>query len=242
MKKILMIALLVFPAGAFPSSAFLIGHVLWSQIESIRINNEGQVTVFFDGLITADQFGTGCRGADMDHAFTIDANTDVGKTMLSVLMEAKAVGLNVVAFGTGRCMTARRKPRRGPRLRARVLGVWFEPRERQIELAPLHGLEGLHLVAIADLRDAARGAREVARTASSPSRHAMSTSKPPRARSPRIEPLAHALRQRRQQLDLAVDTLQQHLGDAVRAAEVAVDLERRVRVEHVRIGARRIEQ
>ena len=48
-------------------------------------------------------YTTGCRHDDMDHAFFLDANTDVGKTMLSVLLEAKASGSNVTAFGTGRC-------------------------------------------------------------------------------------------------------------------------------------------
>ena len=48
--------------------------------------------------------------------------------------------------------------------------------------------------------------------------------------------------QRRQQPDLPLVALQQHLGDGRRAAEVAVDLERRVRVEHVGIGALGAEQ
>ena len=45
------------------------------------------------------------------------------------------------------------------------------------------------------------------------------------------------LRQRREQLDFAGVALQQHLGDAGGAAKVAVNLERRVGVEHVRVGA-----
>ena len=40
-----------------------------------------------------------------------------------------------------------------------------------------------------------------------------------------------------QQLDGAVVALQQHLGDSRRAAEVAVDLERRMGAEKVRVGA-----
>ena len=50
------------------------------------------------------------------------------------------------------------------------------------------------------------------------------------------------LGQRGQNFDLAGVALQQHFGDARRAAEIAVDLERRMGVEHVRIRARRIEQ
>ena len=49
-------------------------------------------------------------------------------------------------------------------------------------------------------------------------------------------------RKRRQQSNLSLVALQQHLGDCRRAAEVAVDLKRRVRVEHVRVGALRAEQ
>ena len=48
--------------------------------------------------------------------------------------------------------------------------------------------------------------------------------------------------QRRQQANLSLVALQQHLGDGRRAAEVAVDLKRRVRVEHVGIGALGAEQ
>ena len=40
-----------------------------------------------------------------------------------------------------------------------------------------------------------------------------------------------------QQLDVPVMALQQHLGDAGRTAEVAVDLERRMGAEEVGIGA-----
>ena len=40
-----------------------------------------------------------------------------------------------------------------------------------------------------------------------------------------------------QQLDFPIMALQQHLGDACRAAEVAVDLERRMGAEEVGIGA-----
>ena len=43
-------------------------------------------------------------------------------------------------------------------------------------------------------------------------------------------------RQCRQQLQVAHVALQQHLGDAGSRAEVAVDLEGRVRVEQVRQG------
>ena len=47
---------------------------------------------------------------------------------------------------------------------------------------------------------------------------------------------------RRQQANLSLVALQQHLGDCRRAAEVAVDLKRRVRVEHVGVGALGAEQ
>ena len=49
-------------------------------------------------------------------------------------------------------------------------------------------------------------------------------------------------RKRRQQANLSLVTLQQHLGDCRRAAEVAVDLKRRVRVEHVGVGTLGAEQ
>ena len=52
--------------------------------------------------------------------------------------------------------------------------------------------------------------------------------------------LAPRLRQRRQDVDLAVLALQQHLDDAGRGAEVAVDLERRMRVPQV--GQRAVAQ
>ena len=44
-------------------------------------------------------------------------------------------------------------------------------------------------------------------------------------------------RQGGQQFDFAVMALQQHLGDASRAAEVAIDLERRMRAEEIGVSA-----
>ena len=44
-------------------------------------------------------------------------------------------------------------------------------------------------------------------------------------------------RQGGQQLDFPIMALQQHLGDASRAAKVAVDLERWMGTEKIRIGA-----
>ena len=72
---------------------------------------------------------------------------------------------------------------------------------------------------------------------SRPSFHWISISKPPRARRPLTAPLGQALGKRGQKFDLAGMALQEHLGDAGGAAEIAVDLERRMGVEHVRIGA-----
>jgi len=43
--------------------------------------------------------------------------------------------------------------------------------------------------------------------------------------------------QRRQQIDGAVVALHEKFGEAGRAAKVAVDLERRVRIEKIRVGA-----
>ena len=43
--------------------------------------------------------------------------------------------------------------------------------------------------------------------------------------------------QSRQQADLSLVALQQHLGDCRRAAEVAVDLKRRMRIEHIGVSA-----
>ena len=86
-------------------------------------------------------------------------------------------------------------------------------------------------------KEAAAAARGVDRRAGRrPSRQAISTSKPPRARRPVTCPPARR-RQRGQQVELAGMALQQHLGDAGRRAEVAVDLKRRVRVEQVGVDA-----
>ena len=65
---------------------------------------------------------------------------------------------------------------------------------------------------------------------------------PPRARSPVTLPLGQALGQRRQQVHAVPARLHQHFEDARGAAEIAVDLERRVGVEHVGVGALRAEQ
>jgi hypothetical protein len=105
MKKVFLTALLAASAAAHAGPPGPIGHVFWSPVDSVRINNEGLATVYFTYRIYADLFTTGCRQDDMDHAFSFDANTDVGKTILSVMLEAKASGLLVTAYGTGRCMS-----------------------------------------------------------------------------------------------------------------------------------------
>ena len=52
----------------------------------------------------------------------------------------------------------------------------------------------------------------------------------------------HAAGSAGKQPNLSLVTLQQHLGDGGGAAEVAVDLKRRVRVEHVGVGTLGTEQ
>jgi len=78
--------------------------------------------------------------------------------------------------------------------------------------------------------------------ASLPSFRATSTSNPPRARRPFTEPAGHAFgsagsKSRIRISDFHFVALQQHLRDAGCAAEIAVNLERRVRVEQVWINA-----
>ena len=62
--------------------------------------------------------------------------------------------------------------------------------------------------------------------------------------APRAQAFHRALRprrrQRRQQQNLAVLRLNQHFDDGCRRAEIAFDLERRMRVEQVRVGAARV--
>ena len=105
MKKLILIVLLAVSSGAYAGPPGPIGRLVSSPIESVRINSEGLATVYFTYLIhPIDIFTTGCRHEEMSHAFGFDANTDVGKMFLSVLLEAKASGLYVTAYGTGRCM------------------------------------------------------------------------------------------------------------------------------------------
>lgn len=104
MRKQILTTLLAASAGAYAGPPGPIGRLISSPIESVRINSEGLATVYFDYAIYTDLFTTGCRHDDMSHAFGFDAKTDVGKMFLSVLLEAKASGLRVTAFGTGRCM------------------------------------------------------------------------------------------------------------------------------------------
>ena len=88
-----------------------------------------------------------------------------------------------------------------------------------------------------------------------PSFHSIATSRPPRAFSPLTLPVRQRRGQRRQQVHerrlarlhrrkagrrgVRIVALQQHLGDPRGRAEVAVDLERRMRVEQVRRTAPR---
>ena len=71
-----------------------------------------------------------------------------------------------------------------------------------------------------------------------PSFQGMSTSKPPRARRPVTLPVGQAEGSAGSSSMLAVhELLHEHFGDAGGAAEVAVDLERRMSVEEIRRGA-----
>jgi len=104
MKTIVLAMLLATSAGVNAGAPGPVGRVINSPIESIRIDTDGFATVYFTYPVTAVNFVTGaCRDADMDHALAFDAKTDAGKSILAVLLEARADGL-VVAYGTGRCM------------------------------------------------------------------------------------------------------------------------------------------
>ena len=67
-----------------------------------------------------------------------------------------------------------------------------------------------------------------------PPRHVSSTSTPPRARRPLTRPSAQAFGSAGSRLISPAWLCEQHLGDPRRPAEVAIDLERRVRIEQVR--------
>jgi hypothetical protein len=104
MKNLILTALLAASSGAYAGPPGPIGRVIYSPIEAVRINSEGLATVYFAHTVSSDIFTTGCRHDEMGRALGFDANTDVGKMFLSALLEAKASGLVVTAFGTGRCM------------------------------------------------------------------------------------------------------------------------------------------
>jgi hypothetical protein len=106
MKKLLAAVLLAASTGTYAAPPGPIGRVFASTIDSIRIDTDGYATVYFTQTIYPDFLDTreACRQVDMDHALAFDANTDAGKNILAVLLEAKASGLRVTSFGTGRCM------------------------------------------------------------------------------------------------------------------------------------------
>lgn len=104
MKKLLLAMLLATSAGVYAAPPGPIGRAIYSSIESIRIDTDGFATVYFVYPVLPENFVTGaCRDAEMDHALAFDSKTDAGKSILAVLLEAKASG-RVVAYGTGRCM------------------------------------------------------------------------------------------------------------------------------------------
>jgi hypothetical protein len=106
MKKLLLTVLLTASAGAYALPYGPIGHVFSSTIESIRIDTDGYAIVYFTQMVSQypNEAGVICRQYDMGYALAFDANTNAGKNILAVLLEAEASGLLVTSFGTGRCM------------------------------------------------------------------------------------------------------------------------------------------
>ena len=104
MKKLYLAMLLTTSASLNAGPPGPIGRVN-SLIEAIRIDTDGFATVYFVfPLLPENIYATGaCRDSDMDHALVFDSKTDSGKSILAVLLDARASDY-VIAFGTGRCM------------------------------------------------------------------------------------------------------------------------------------------
>lgn len=82
-------------------SVFAAGAVNNAFVTSVRVNDNGRVVVYFDKNISGTP--PSCVSSSMSNALAIDASTDGGKAVLSVVLTAKATGTAMHAFGLGTC-------------------------------------------------------------------------------------------------------------------------------------------
>ncbi|WHI52757.1 hypothetical protein P3339_08340 [Microbulbifer sp. MLAF003] len=97
MKKLLITAFAVLLA----SNAYSLGSVS-AKVEQIRVDGDGRAMIFFDKPLG----GTPAACADKTNygnALAVDAATDGGKAVLSMVLAAKASGATVTAYGHGVC-------------------------------------------------------------------------------------------------------------------------------------------
>ena len=102
MRALLLATLLATSTGANAYVPPPIGHLILSTIEMIRIDKDGFATVYFANTLWAE-YGS-CRGAGLESALAFDSKTLAGKSLLDVMLNAKAKNYNLSGEGTGLCM------------------------------------------------------------------------------------------------------------------------------------------
>ncbi|WP_020413301.1 hypothetical protein [Microbulbifer variabilis] len=88
-------------AALYVSNAYSLGSVS-AKVEQIRVDGDGGAMIFFDKPLG----GTPAACVDKTNygnALAVDAATDGGKAVLSMVLTAKASGATVTAYGHGVC-------------------------------------------------------------------------------------------------------------------------------------------
>lgn len=83
------------------SNAYSIGHVSNAKVTQIRVDGNGKAMVYFNKPITGTP--ATCVHSAYKNALGVDAGTDGGKAVLSMVLAAKASGSLVTAYGLGVC-------------------------------------------------------------------------------------------------------------------------------------------
>ncbi|WKD48410.1 hypothetical protein [Microbulbifer spongiae] len=96
MKKLLILAIV----ALFAANAYSAGSVT-GKVERVRVDGNGTAMVIFDKPLGGEP--AGCSNKFYGNALAVDARTDGGKAVLSMVIAAKLSGSTVQAYGLGTC-------------------------------------------------------------------------------------------------------------------------------------------
>ena len=97
----MMKALLLLVGLLFSASASAAGHLSNGKVVSVRVDQSGQAMVTFNVAVGGTP--PGCVHAAYTRSFAFDTNTAGGKSILAVVLHARAIDATLTVIGTGAC-------------------------------------------------------------------------------------------------------------------------------------------